>query len=137
MLIQPYLSFEGRSDEAIEFYKTALDAKVEMIMRFKDSPQKPPSDEFPPEIQNKVMHASLRIGHSTVMATDSRCTGKPNFAGITLTLAVSNDAEANRFFSALANGGTVTMPLAKTFFSSQFGTVTDRFGVPWMVLVQA
>jgi len=137
MQVQPYLSFEGRCEEAIEFYKTAVDAKVEMLMRFKESPEPPPSGKFPPEVLDKVMHASLRIGDSTVMASDGRCLGQGNFAGISLTLSVSNDAEAEQRFAALGDGGKVGMPLTKTFFSSRFGMVTDRFGVCWMVLVHA
>jgi PhnB protein len=136
VLVQAYLSFDGRCDEAIEFYKKALGAKVNMLMRFKESPEPPPSGQFPPEILDKVMHASLRIGDSTVMASDGRCQGKPNFSGICLNLTVSNDAEAEQRFAALAEGGKVTMPMAKTFFSSRFGMVTDRLGVPWMVYVQ-
>ena len=137
MKVEPYLSFEGRCEEAIEFYKTAVGAKVNVLMRFNESPECPPSGKFPPEILNKVMHASLRIGDSTVMATDGRCAGQSNFSGISLTLSVSSDAEAGRLFTALAEGGKVGMPLAKTFFSSRFGMVNDRFGVGWMVLVQA
>ena len=137
MLVQPYLSFDGRCEEAIEFYKTAVDAKVEMLMRFKDSPEPPPPGMGPADVSNKVMHASLQIGESTVMASDGRCQGKTNFVGICLSLSVSSDAEAEQRFAALGDGGKVGMPLAKTFFSSRFGIVTDRFGVCWMVVVQA
>jgi len=135
MKVEPYLSFDGRCDEAIEFYKSAVGAKVDMLMRFKDSPEPHPSGQFPPETANKVMHASLRIGDSRVMVSDGRCTGQPKFFGICLSLAVSNDAEAQRLFAALSNGGKVTMPMAKTFFTSSFGMVNDRFGVAWMILV--
>src|SRR5271157_4278826 len=128
MKVEPYLSFEGRRDEALEFYRTAVGAKVDTLMRFKESPEPPPSGKFPPEILDKVMHASLRIGDSTVMATDGGCQSKAGFSGITLTLSVSNDADAKRLFAALADGGKVGMPLAKTFFSSSFGMLTDRFG---------
>jgi PhnB protein len=137
MQVQPYLSFNGRCDEAIEFYKSAVGAKVNTLMRFKESPEPPPSGKFPPEILDKVMHASLRIGDSIVMATDGGCPSKAGFSGITLTLSVSNDADARRLFAALADGGKVGMPLAKTFFSSSFGMLTDRFGVSWIILVQA
>jgi len=135
MKVEPYLSFDGRCDEAIEFYKTAIGAKVNMVMRFKDGPP-PPSGPFPPEIMDKVMHASMQIGDSIVMATDGHCTGKTNFAGTSLSLSVASDADAERVFAALSNGGKVTMPMGKTFFSSRFGMVTDKFGVPWMVIVQ-
>jgi PhnB protein len=136
MVVQPYLSFEGRCDEAIDFYKSALGAQVQMLVRFKEHPQPQPPGMITPEIENKVMHARLRIGESIVMASDGRCQGRSNFAGISLTLTASDDAEAERSFNALADGGQVSMPLAKTFFSSSFGMVTDRFGVPWMILVE-
>ena len=136
MKIEPYLSFEGRCDEAIEFYKKALGAKVNMLMRFKDCPEAPPSGQFPPDIAAKVMHASLRIGDTIVMASDGRCGGKANFSGISLSLSVSSDAEAEQKFAALSEAGKVHTPMAKTFFSSRFGMVTDRFGVSWMVIVQ-
>jgi len=135
MKVEPYLSFEGRCEEAIEFYKKSLGAKVHMLMRFKESPEPPPSGKFPPEVLEKVMHASMQIGDSTVMATDGQCVGKANFSGISLTLSASNDAEAERILAALGEGGKVCMPLAKTFFASRFGMVNDRFGVPWMVIV--
>jgi PhnB protein len=136
MKVEPYLSFEGRCDEAIEFYKNAVGAKVDMLMRFKENPEPHPSGACPPEYENKVMHASLLIGDSRVMVSDGRCTKKTNFGSITLSLTVSNDAEAEQRFAALGESGDVTMPLAKTFFSSRFGMVKDRFGVHWMVLVQ-
>lgn len=135
MQVQPYLDFNGRCEEAIEFYKKALGATVQMLMRFKDCPE-PCPDGMDPAAANKVMHASLRIGDSTVMASDGRCKGQAAFAGISLTLTAPNDAEAGRRFKALSDGGQVTMPLTKTFFSSSFGMVTDRFGVSWMVIVE-
>jgi PhnB protein len=135
MLVQPYLAYEGRCDEAIEFYKRALGAQVQMLVRFKDHPEPQPPGMIKPETENKVMHASLRIGDSVINASDGRCLGQTNFSGICLSLSVKSDAEAERSFNALAEGGKVTMPLGKTFFASSFGMVTDRFGVPWMVLV--
>ena len=134
MQIQPYLSFDGRCEEAIEFYRRALGAKVEMLMRFKEAPEQGMS---PPGAGDKVMHAALRIGDSMVLASDGRCTGKPNFQGISLSLTAANETEASRLFNALADGGQVQMPLAKTFFSPSFGMVADRFGVSWMVYVAA
>lgn len=136
MKIEPCLSFEGRCEEAIEFYKTAVNAKVNMLMRFKDMPGTNPSCKPTPGTENKVMHADLTIGDSRVLVSDGRCTGKPSFTGISLALSVSDDAEAERRFGALAEGGKICLPLAKTFFSSRFGVVTDRFGVSWTVLVQ-
>jgi PhnB protein len=136
MQVQPYLFFDGRCEEAIEFYKNALGAEVTMLMRFKDSPEPPSPGCVPPGAENKVMHASFRIGETIVMASDGRCLGKPTFQGFSLSLAVPNDAEAERLFAALAEGGQVQMPLAKTFFSSRFGMVADRFGVGWMIIVE-
>jgi PhnB protein len=132
MKVEPYLSFEGRCEEAIELYRKALGAEVTMLMRFKDSPDPTMSV---PGAENKVLHSSLRIGDSTVMASDGRCTGKPSFQGIALSVTVPNEAEAERRFAALAQGGKVQMPLAKTFFSPRFGMVADRFGVSWMIVV--
>lgn len=136
MQVQSYLFFDGRCEEAIEFYRKALGAEVEMLMRFKDCPQPPPAGTFPPGSENKVMHASLRIGDTKVLASDSRCTGQPSFQGFGMALTAANEAEADRVFTALAEGGEVQMPLGKTFFSPRFGMVADRFGVTWMVLVE-
>ncbi len=133
-LIQPYLFFDGRCDEALEFYREAVGAEVEMLMRFKDSPE--PAG-CPGVSGDKIMHASLRIGDTTLMASDGRCEGKPNFQGFALSLSVTTEAEADRRFAALAKGGKVHMPLSKTFFSPRFGMVADRFGVMWMVIVPA
>ncbi len=135
MLVQSYLFFDGRCDEALEFYRRTLRAEVTMLMRFKDSPEPHQPGMVPPGSENKVMHASFRIGDTTVMASDGRCLGKPNFQGFSLSLSVPNDAEAERLFAALGDGGQVQMPMAKTFFSSRFGMVADRFGVPWMIIV--
>ena len=135
MQVQPYLFFDGRCEEAIEFYRRAVGAEVTMLMRFKESPEPQSPGAVPPGSENKIMHASLRIGDSTVMASDGRCLGRPAFQGFSLSLTVSDDAEAERRFAALAEGGQVQMPLAKTFFSSRFGMVADRFGVSWMVIV--
>ena len=136
MLVQSYLFFDGRCEEALEFYRKQLGAEVTILMRFKDSPEPQQPGMVPPGSENKVMHTSFRIGETTVMASDGRCLGKPNFQGFALSLTVANDAEAERMFAALGDGGQVQMPLTKTFFSSRFGMVADRFGVSWMVLVK-
>ncbi len=136
MHVQPYLFFEGRCEEAVEFYRKALGATVEMVMRYKDSPE-PPPDKVPPGSADKVMHAAFRIGKTTVMASDGFCNGKPSFQGFSLSITAQSEAEADRLFAALADGGAVRMPLAKTFFSPRFGMVADRFGVSWMVIVPA
>jgi PhnB protein len=132
MQVQPYLSFEGRCEEAVELYRKALGAEVTALMRFKESPD---PGMCSPGSLDKVMHMSFRIGDTTLLASDGRCTGQPNFQGISLTLTVPNDAEAERLFASLADGGQVQMPLTKTFFSSRFGMVADRIGVPWMIIV--
>jgi PhnB protein len=132
MQIQPYLFFEGRCEEALAFYRSALGAEVTMLMRFKDSPD---PGMAPPGAADKVMHATMRIGETTVMASDGRCQGQREYRGFSLSLTVPNETEAERVFGALADGGQVQMPLTKTFFSPRFGMVADRFGVPWMILV--
>jgi len=135
MRVETYLFFDGRCEEAIEFYKKVLGAEVTMLMRFKDSPEPPQPGMIPPGSENKIMHVSFRVGDTTVMASDGRCTGQANFQGFSLSLTVANEAEADRKFAALAEGGQVQMPMAKTFWSPRFGMVTDRFGLGWMVSV--
>jgi PhnB protein len=137
MKIEPYLFFDGRCEEAIEFYRKALGAEVTMLMRFKDSPEPAQPGMVPPGSENKVMHANLRIGEMNVMASDGHCAGKPSFQGFSLSLQVKDEAEAKRLFDALADGGQVRAPLGKTFFSPAFGMVADRFGVGWMVIAAA
>jgi PhnB protein len=132
MPVQPYLFFDGRCEEAIAFYKKTLGAEVEMLLRWKNNPN---PDMTPPGSPENVMHAALRIGDSTVLASDGRCLGHPNFQGFALSLTVPNEAEAARVFAALGEGGQVQMPLEKTFFSPAFGMLSDRFGVGWMVYV--
>ncbi len=135
MQVQPYLNFDGRCEEALEFYRKTLGAEVTFLMRFKDSPEPPAAGMVPPGSDNKVMHASFRIGDSTLLAADCHCGGRPSFQGFSLSLTVRDEAEAKRRFDALSDGGQVRMPLAKTFFSPSFGMVADRFGVSWMVYV--
>jgi PhnB protein len=134
MKVQPYLFFDGRCEEAIEFYKKALGAEVLMLMRFNESPDPPPPGMIAPGSEDKIMHSSMRIGETDVMASDGRCTGKPAFEGVSLSISVSSEAEADRLFNALAEGGQVQMPIGKTFFSPRFGMIADRFGVSWMVV---
>ena len=135
MQVQPYLNFDGRCEEAIEFYRRALGAEVQMLMRFKDSPEPAAPGMVPPGAENKVMHASFRIGDTVVMASDCHCKGQPSFQGFSLSLTVPTEAAADRLFAALADGGQVQMPLTKTFFSPRFGVVADRFGVSWTIHV--
>lgn len=134
-IIQPYLFFNGRCEEAVKFYRKALGAEVQMMMRFKESPEAPVPGMVPPGFESKIMHASLRIGETTVMASDGCSAEKARFEGFSLSISVSTEAEADRAFAGLADGGTVLMPLAKTFWSPRFGMVEDRFGVGWMISV--
>jgi len=135
MLVQPYLSFDGRCEEAIEFYKKAVGAEVVMLLRFKDNPEPQPG-MAPPGTENKILHSSLRIGDSMVLASDGHCTGQLNFQGITLSLTVDSVAQADKLFAALSEGGQVRLPLTKTFFSPRFGMLADKFGVAWMIYVK-
>jgi PhnB protein len=130
--IEPYLFFNGRCEEALEFYRRALGAEILMLMRFKDSPE---PAMCPANSGDKVMHATFRIGSSTLLASDGRCEGNPKFEGFSISLRAPDEATAERLFAALSEGGTVQMPMTKTFFSPKFGMVTDRFGVLWMVLL--
>ncbi len=137
MQVQPYLFFEGRCEEALKFYGTAVGAKLIDLMHYKDNPDPQAAGgcadgSAPPP--DKVMHASFSIGDTTLMASDGMVSGKPDFKGISLSITAANDAEAKRLFNALSEGGQVQMPLGKTFFASSFGMVADRFGVSWMVI---
>ncbi|MDD3618225.1 MAG: VOC family protein [Desulfobulbaceae bacterium] len=134
MLVEPYLFFEGRCEEALEFYRRALGAEVTFLMRYRESPD-PAS--IRPGMEEKVMHANVRIGNSTLMVSDGLCSGRASFSGFSLTIALAEEAETRRLFGALSEGGKVEMPLAETFWSPCFGMVTDRFGVSWMVMTEA
>ena len=138
MTIQPYLNFDGRCEEAIDFYKKALGAEVELLLRFKDCPEPPSEAEgcAMPGDPEKVMHSCLRIGDAAIMASDCSCTGQPAFKGISLSLTAADEVEADRYFNALATEGQVQMPLGRTFFSPRFGVVADKFGVSWMIYVE-
>ena len=135
MEIQPYLFFDGRCEEAIEFYRKAVGAEVIALLRFSDCPETPAPGMVPPGSENKVMHAAFRVDNATVLASDGSCQGKPSFQGFALSLTVPDEAAADRMFAALGDGGQVRMPLSKTFFSPRFGMLADRFGVSWMVYV--
>ena len=135
MALTPYLFLDGRCEEAIEFYKKTLGAKVEMMMRFKESPEPPQEGCMAPNSENKIMHACMRIADTAVMASDGRCTGQPKFEGFALTINAKDEREADRVFAALGDGGQVQMPMTKTFFAPRFGMVADKFGVGWMVIV--
>lgn len=134
-IVQPYLFFDGKCEEALQFYTRALGAQVNMQMRYKDSPEAPPPGCGPVD-SNKIMHAQFQIGDTVIMASDGRATGNPKFEGFSLSITKQTVGEVERAFNALADGGRVEMPLAKTFFSERFGMVVDRYGVFWMVLVK-
>jgi PhnB protein len=134
--VTPYLMFDGRCEEALDFYKKAVDAEVDMMMRFKESPEPMPAGMVPPGGENKIMHASFRIDGAMIMASDGYAKGNPKFEGISLSIAAKDESDASRKFKALADGGEITMPLAKTFFARSFGTLKDRFGVSWMIIAE-
>ncbi|HYF89095.1 VOC family protein [Azospirillum sp.] len=135
MHVQPYLFFEGRCEEALDFYARTLGAEVRMMMRFKDSPDPAPEGVIPPGFEDKVMHAEVQVGDSVLFASDGCCSGTSGTQGFGLSLTVKDEAEADRVYAALGDGGRVVMPIGKTFFSPRFGMVADRFGVTWMVIV--
>lgn len=135
MDIQPYLFFEGRCEEAIEFYTAALDGKLEMKMTFGECPDQLPPNMTGPEMAVKIMHASMRVGDGIIMLSDGNCNGEAGFKGFSLSYTVPDAAAAERVFNALCEGGKVTMPLGKTFWSPCFGMVQDKFGMGWMVTV--
>jgi PhnB protein len=140
MPVTPYLFFDGRCEEALDFYKQALGAEVGMMMRFKDSPEPPQPGSCggadPAQLADKIMHASLRIRGTALMASDGMAQGKPKFEGVSLSLDAKDEAEAKRLFNALSESGQVQMPLEKTFFAKSFGMVAYRFGVGWMIICE-
>ena len=130
MHVEPYLFFNGQAEQAIAFYREAIGAEVTLLMRYSDSPD---PAFCPPGAEDKVMHANLQIGDTTVMLSDGDCSGNPVFSGISLSIGLDDPARAREMFDALADGGQVTMPLEKTFWSPAFGSLLDRFGVAWMI----
>ena len=132
--VQPYLFFDGKCEEALDFYKGAIGAKVDMMMRFKEAPDQ---SQMQPNTGEKVMHAAFHVGTTQVLSSDGHCAGKPSFQGFGLALNAKNDAEAEKLFAAVGNGGQVLQPLTKTFFASKFGMVADKFGIMWMVIAEA
>ena len=136
MPVQPYLFFEGRCEEAADFYRQAIGGEIVMLMRMKESPEPHPEGMLPPGSDNKILHMTLRLGGTELMASDGHCSGSPSFKGFSLSHAVTTVEEAQASFAKLADGGQVNMPLSKTFFSPSFGMLTDRFGVQWMVMCQ-
>lgn len=135
MQVQPYLFFAGRCEEALEFYSRALGAEITMLMRYKDNPEPQTPDMLPPGFADKVMHASFRIAGTEVLASDGSGRETLEFKGFSLCLTPDDDAAARKLFQELAEGGKVVQPLTRTFFSSSFGMLTDRFGIMWMLFV--
>ena len=135
MKVQAYITFGGRCEEALEFYKKAIGAEVTSLMRWKESPDA--AVKPPPGFEEKIMNAAFRIGETQLMADDGMGPKQAEFKGMSLVIEVADDAEAKRVFTALGEGGNVTMPLMKTFWTSSFGVLNDKFGVPWMVNVEA
>ena len=133
MLMQPYLFFNGRCEEAVDFYCSALDAKVEMVMRYRESPEPAADQSLPQGWDDKIMHAAIYVGDLLLMMSDG-CDTDGTFSGFSLALSLKSPADVDRYFNALSKGGKVTMPLAKTFWSPRFGMLTDRFGVSWMLM---
>lgn len=133
-IVQAYLFYGGRCAEALEFYKSALDARVDMVMHYSDSPDPAPPGMLAPGWESKIMHSSFWVGETMIMASDG-CNATDKAEGFSLSLTVPTEDEARRRFAALAEGGSVTMPIGKTFWSPCFGMVTDRFGLGWMVTV--
>jgi PhnB protein len=139
MNVQPYVFFDGKCEEALEFYKGAIGAKVDAMMRFEEGPPMEAGEGCaggPQPDPKKIMHAAFKVGDTQILASDGMCGGKPTFQGFSLTITAANDAEADKLFNALGKGGQVQMPMAETFFASRFGMVADKFGVSWMVLAE-
>jgi PhnB protein len=135
MRVEPYLFFNGRCEEALEFYKKAIGIETVRILRFKDCPEPAQPGMVPPGSENKIMHCAFRIGESTILGSDGRCQGSQKYEGFALTIKVATEAEADRLFAGLSEGGQVQMPLTKTFFSPRFGMVADKFGMTWMIII--
>ena len=140
MQVQPYLFFDGRCEEAVRFYEKAIGAKVMAMMRFSENPD-PQASQMSGNCSgmaspDQIMHCAFTVGESLIMASDGVTAGEGGFKGISLSLAVGDDAEAKRLFDALGTGGggQVQVPLMETFFATSFGMVVDRFGVGWMVV---
>ena len=131
MIVQSYLFFEGRCEEALEFYKNAIGAEVTALMRNSDSPDQ---SDTPPGMESKVLHCNFNVGETQLMASDGMCSGTPKFAGISLSITAKDAAEAERLFAALSEGGQVQLPMHETFFAERFGMAADKFGVSWMVM---
>ena len=135
MKVQTYLFFEGRCEEALDFYRRALSAEIGQVLRFRDNPDDPDHTMFPPGAADMIMHAEMTLGETSIFLSDGRCSGAPTFTGTALTMVVAQTAQAETLFRVLAETGQIRMPLQKTFFSPAFGMVTDQFGVGWMIYV--
>ncbi|MEK9969952.1 MAG: VOC family protein [Ferrovibrio sp.] len=141
MQINPYLMFNGSCEAAFRYYEKHLGGKIEAMMKYSEAPpmpegQKPPEGGCGPDMagaENLIMHASMTVGSVTLMASDAPPSMQTTMQGISVALNLTDVKDAERIFAALSKGGTVTMPLQKTFWAKAFGTVTDQFGTPWMI----
>jgi PhnB protein len=129
-VLDSYIFFDGNCAEAMRFYEANLGGKLEALMTYDQSPD---PAQCPPGSAGRVMHASLKMGDRSLMASDSPAGMHQPMAGFALSLAYDTAAEANRIFDMLAAGGQVIMPMQKTFYAETFGMLNDRFGTPWMV----
>ena len=130
MNLNPYLMFDGTCRAAFEFYADALGGTVTMMMTHADSPVQ---DQTPPEWRDRIMHARLTVGDIVLMGSDSPPGRHQAMQGFSVSLNVDCAADAERIFHALAEGGTVGMPMQQTFWAVKFGMAVDRFGTPWIV----
>ena len=132
MRVESYLFFKGQCEEAMNFYKDTVGLEVLFMMRFSESPDQSMTQ---PGMEDKIMHASVKIGDTPLMMSDGDCNGEMEFKGSSLSIGLDNEDEAKRIFDAMSAGGTVTMPLMKTFWSPCFGMFKDKFGIDWMINV--
>jgi PhnB protein len=130
MQLNSYLMFDGRCEEAFQFYTQVLGGKIEAIMKHTGTPAE---QHAPPEWRDKILHACLNVGGTKLMGSDMPPDSYEEPKGSFVNINVEDPAAAERIFHALEEGGAVRMPIAKTFFAERFGMVVDRFGVAWMV----
>jgi PhnB protein len=130
MQLNPYLNFNGQCEEAFRFYEQCFGGKIEFMMTHEGSPM---ADQVPKEWGKKIMHARLSVGNQVLLGSDAHgdCYAAPK--GFAVSIDVTEPAEADRIFNALAENGTVQMPIQETFWAKRFGMLADRFGIPWMI----
>jgi PhnB protein len=133
MQLNPHLTFNGDCEAAFKFYQACLGGSIQTMMTWGDSPM---ADQVPAEMRDKIIHATLIVGDSALMGGDSPSDRYEKPTGFSITLQMSDPSDAERVFRALAEEGTVTMPIQQTFWTVRFGMLIDRFGIPWMVNCQ-